>query len=496
MMPLPRRLLLRPWRWGGLAAAGLLAWFIAPAHAQLPDRPDLELDVTAYSRMVELRWSEVPTTEGRLVSNIRRNLFGPDSVRVDIVGQYTLPCDYRLRITKVPQDAGFNRRVQIRYTIAENTSAVGAPLREGTIVCTDPDVVYPFQTDIAGNLGIRIGGNVNDPEGPLGTIDATVTGLNTTSSPTVTYFAAALNSVSSLSDTLQVVVAGPVTRPVVPPLPPSVPRDTLQVTASSETFPIQDGQRISFSEGSTAPGDTLFWTAKRLFASNANMTADLQSFEGYHIWRSDLPDVNEFTLLGEIRQCESKFDLVLVDPDELEEISVRLTYDPVGGTFTFADSTVHDDFPYRYAVSTFDRGFLGNVEGLTFEGTLAESGKFYPAPRARNRTNAVYVVPNPYSESADWQEGGDRKIVFANLPTEATIRIFTLSADFVTSLRHGPGEPGSTSATSREWDLRSDAGQLIAPGIYLYNVEGVNRFGSGGTQTEGYQQSGKFMIAR
>jgi hypothetical protein len=471
---------------------------LGPARAQteLPELPTLSLDVTAGSRLVEIRWPEVPDTQGRRITGLTRGAFGADSVQVDLVGEYSLECDYRLRVTKIPQDPGFNRQVQIRYTIAENTSAIGAPLREGTVVCGQPGVVYPFQTDIAGNLGIRMGGNINPPEGPLGTVTAAVTGLNTTSSITTNYFVAALNAVSSLSDTLRVQVVGPVARPVPATLPASVPRTTLAVTSSAQTFPIQDGQTISFTDGGTAPGDTLFWTAKRLFAAGAVMTADLQAFEGYHVWRSDLPDVNDFTLLGEVRQCDSKFDFVQVDGNELETISIRLTYDPFEGLFTLADSTVHDDFPYRYAVSTFDRGFLGNEEDLTFEGPLTTSEKLYPAAQARNRSSAAYVVPNPYSERSDWQEGG-RKIVFANLPTQATIRIFTLSTDYVATLMHGPGEPGSTSGTSREWDLRTDAGRLIAPGIYLYTIEGTNRYDTGGgTQSEAYQQTGKFMIAR
>jgi hypothetical protein len=476
---------------------------LAPGTALAQDVPLPAPPVTAApsSREVVISWPEAGQTEGRIVSNVNRSTLGDSASTVTIVGSYALDCDYRLRITKLPKDPGLNRHVQLVYEITDNISGVGLALRSDTLDVYVPNQDYSFDPDIAGDLGIRFGPNVNQPTSPLGTVLVTTGGLNTSSSASQYYFATALNSVNSLSDTLRVKVAGPVVQPVPSPLPAGTVVTTLLVTTPGQAFSIQDGQTISFSDGHAAPGDTTGWTARYLFAPSGIIRADLQAFEGYHLWRSDLPDVDDFTLLGEIQQCASKHDFVLVSHDELLSTHLTLDYDSVARVFTVTDHDIHDDFPYRYAVSTFDRGFLGNPQDLTYEGERVTTEKLYPAARQRIASQKAYVVPNPYIKRSAFQEGGPR-VVFANLPTTCTIRIFTVSADYVTTLRHGPGEPGSTSPTSREWDLRSEAGKEVAPGIYLYYIDGTNRvetpLAGGGTNvvTQPFQQVGKLMIAR
>jgi len=473
----------------------------AAAGAQTLTLPLPEIAVQPSTRQVTVSWGEAEVTAGRRVSNLNTSTLGDSASTVTIVGEYTQECDYRLRITKIPRDPSFNLHVQLVYEITDNVTGVGLPIRTDTLDVYEPDVPYYFDPDIAGNLGIRFSPNVNQPMGPLGTIQVTTGGLSTSSSATRYYFCTALNTVAALSDTLLVKVVGPVPRPVPSPLPPGTLADTLSVTTAGEVFAIQNGQTISFSDGQAAPGDTTGWTSRYLFNPSGIIRADLEAFEGYHIWRSDLPNTNDFTLLGEIQQCESKRDFVLVNENELLETNVTLDYDAVNRTFTVTDHDIHDDFPYRYAVSTFDRGFLGNPEDVTFEGVLATSEKLYPARSERSAAEKAFVVPNPFIRRSAFQERGAR-VVFANLPSTCSIRIFTVSADYVTTLHHGPGEPGSTSATSREWDLRSEAGADVASGIYIYYIDGTNRaeraLPGGGTEivSQPFQQYGKFMIAR
>jgi hypothetical protein len=171
---------------------------------------------------------------------------------------------------------------------------------------------------------------------------------------------------------------------------------------------------------------------------------------------------------------------------------VDLQYDAIARHFTVIDRDVHDDFPLRYAVSTYDRGFLGNPENLTFEGPLSSTTKFYPARPTRDREEGVFVVPNPFRRASAFQESGPR-VVFANLPTECTIRIFTESAYQLATLEHGVGKPGSTSPTSREWNLRTDVGNEVVPGIYIYYVNGINRVDQG---AESFEDTGKLIIVK
>lgn len=83
----------------------------------------------------------------------------------------------------------------------------------------------------------------------------------------------------------------------------------------------------------------------------------------------------------------------------------------------------------------------------------------------------INVVPNPYMVSNAWerdislqQREPERQIRFRNLPNECTIHIFTLSGERVKTL-HKNDSSGVIS-----WDLRTESGREIAPGIYIYQV--------------------------
>jgi hypothetical protein len=90
---------------------------------------------------------------------------------------------------------------------------------------------------------------------------------------------------------------------------------------------------------------------------------------------------------------------------------------------------------------------------------------------SRNISN-IKVVPNPYVVSSLFEpEFGDlrreplRQIQFTNLPNECTIYVFSVNADLVKTLRH------SSINGTEAWDLRSESGREIAPGIYIYVVD-------------------------
>lgn len=84
----------------------------------------------------------------------------------------------------------------------------------------------------------------------------------------------------------------------------------------------------------------------------------------------------------------------------------------------------------------------------------------------------IKVVPNPYVVSSLFEpEFGElrreplRQMQFINLPTECTIYIFTIDADLIKTIEHN-------SLTGTEsWDLRTEGGREIAPGIYIYLVK-------------------------
>jgi hypothetical protein len=477
-----------------LAAAASLAG--SPAVAQLVTEPCPELcptpevSVVALSKRVEVTWPEIEPTVGR-----SRFLAGEtdepavsfsqwdfdSSSTVDIIGSYALDCDYRLTISKVPEPtARFGIVPRLRYVIRTNIQGTGAPVASDTLRVSRADSLFRFRETVAGNLGVSISSNVSQPASTLGSVPVTILGLNTSNSKFTTYEIVALNSVSSLSQGLRVRVRGP--------LQSTNPADTtLIVSAASDSIVVINGMQVSFdADGSVDMNDTVTWAAHYLFPPSATVDVDLEAFEGYHLWRSDLPDVEDFTLLGEIRQCESKFEFVLLSENEMNEIDLSLDYDPDMRVFTAVDRDVHDNFPLRYAVSTFDRAFLGNERDVTFEGPLAKTPKFYPARPERDPEAKAYVYPNPFKKSAPWEERGESRVVFENLPPACTIRVFNAAADHVATLRHGPGEPRSTSNTAMSWNLTSDRGLDLVPGIYIYYIEGAGSF----------RQTGKMIVSR
>ncbi len=86
----------------------------------------------------------------------------------------------------------------------------------------------------------------------------------------------------------------------------------------------------------------------------------------------------------------------------------------------------------------------------------------------------IAVVPNPYIEAAIWEQQpflkgrGERKLYFMNLPTECTIRIYSLNGYLLRTLVHaGSGGAGG----SERWDLTTSDGLEVASGLYVYHVD-------------------------
>ena len=86
----------------------------------------------------------------------------------------------------------------------------------------------------------------------------------------------------------------------------------------------------------------------------------------------------------------------------------------------------------------------------------------------------VRVYPNPFKAS----DGTPPLIVFDNLDPNAEVKIFTLSAHWVKSLR-------ATNGVAT-WDLRNDTGENVASGYYFYVTKAAN----------GDRARGKFALIR
>lgn len=93
---------------------------------------------------------------------------------------------------------------------------------------------------------------------------------------------------------------------------------------------------------------------------------------------------------------------------------------------------------------------------------------------ATNMDN-IYVVPNPYvgfnelepTNKLPGQSRGERRIYFENLPSQCTIRIYSLAGDPVATLNHD-----ELQENGREfWNLLNEDGFSVSYGVYIAHIE-------------------------
>lgn len=99
-------------------------------------------------------------------------------------------------------------------------------------------------------------------------------------------------------------------------------------------------------------------------------------------------------------------------------------------------------------------------------------GALVDPQRVASDITKIRVVPNPYIVASIYEpEFGElrreplRQIQFVNLPPECTIYIFTIDADLIKTIYHN-----ATNGTE-VWDLRTEGGRELAPGLYIYVVK-------------------------
>jgi hypothetical protein len=146
------------------------------------------------------------------------------------------------------------------------------------------------------------------------------------------------------------------------------------------------------------------------------------------------------------------------------------------GTFTFLGLTGTVKFDARkppkqgnlFSVSTIQPVLPNILDKFKFTIT----GSKINTAQQTSQMNKIRVVPNPYVVSSLYEsELGElrieplRQLQFINLPSKCTIYIFTVAADLVKTLYHN--SQGGTEV----WDLRTESGREIAPGVYIYAVK-------------------------
>jgi hypothetical protein len=128
--------------------------------------------------------------------------------------------------------------------------------------------------------------------------------------------------------------------------------------------------------------------------------------------------------------------------------SGAITGSAAGGDFAFAPATRPPAVPGLRAAVAY--------EGGAYDTTTAVS------------LNNVHTVPDPYYVTNSLEITANQKFLkFVNLPSQAIIRIYSVSGVLVQVLSHNdPADAGETT-----WNLRNRNNQFIASGVYFYHVE-------------------------
>jgi len=200
---------------------------------------------------------------------------------------------------------------------------------------------------------------------------------------------------------------------------------------------------------------TLNWDATAE-ASVDPLTGE-SDFEGYRVYKSRRLD-----------DAGNQVWVKVADFDKVNAIGAN-----TGLQYQYVDKDIINGYGYNYAITSYDRGAPDEGLGILESSIRAASASAFVIASGEIRATAdeIYVYPNPFVGSAEWDheftfnEPFRRKLVFANLPGECTIKIFTLSGDLVNTIENPEGESLAV------WDMISRSDQSIVSGIYLYAVE-------------------------
>ncbi|MCB2203970.1 hypothetical protein KQI65_04420 [bacterium] len=255
----------------------------------------------------------------------------------------------------------------------------------------------------------------------------------------------------------------------------------------------------------------LFWDDRS--ESSVDPISGAEDFEGYRVYRtnagSDL-DVtkvlsNSFVLAGEYDRKDNELFYNTGFQAVRLPSPIKFAGDPTEYVYGLEVPNQLNGWQYVYTVTAFDSGDpINNVQSLE-SSRLQNATRVIPGTTPEDAIDREpFVYPNPYYANALWDGDGERerKLYFANLPTRAEIRIYTMAGDLVKTMRHEAATSNGSdidwfsqysdgtqqfAGGEHAWDLITDNDQATATGLYLYTVENID---------SGEIKRGKFVIIK
>lgn len=272
------------------------------------------------------------------------------------------------------------------------------------------------------------------------------------------------------------------------------PGDTIRLTLVGEETKdtLETGVSLVFHEGVV---DT------SLLGGPAFFEVDLQTFEGFHVWRGLSPYPSEMVIIEDLSR-EDAFRGV--DMDSLYFLEWPQLDSGGRPYFEWVDENVFVGFTYYYHVTTYDRGYFkgqflynkidnficdeeccdeeceaqGNPDNLPLCSEALDCSDVAKVVTImvppQSDLQRIYTVPNPFrtGTSADtspyYHNFPDNSIKFFNMPAEADLKIYTVAGDLVWEVHHSSLDGSGGVIT---WDTNNKHGQQVGSGVYIYRVE-------------------------
>ncbi len=282
------------------------------------------------------------------------------------------------------------------------------------------------------------------------------------------------------------------------------------------------GGRFLLPSPPDAPKDTIiardnsidiYWTANAE-RSQDRLTRE-RDFEGYRIYGSkfayDVTPQNTESVLDTMAQWDIKGNNIFAD-NGFASIKMPQPWIVGQDTFVYKYSirNVPNGWQQQIGITAFDRGDPASSlesEESSLQTTLRS---VFPGKEANANLadNKPFVYPNPYYLTANWEgpattgASTNRKLLFANLPARAKIRILNASGDLIDELDHDQSYNGADinwfrtktetdkttmSGGEHAWDILSKYTQIVAGGLYLFTVE---------DKDSGKTFAGKFAVVK
>ncbi|MGQ9705814.1 MAG: hypothetical protein ACUVWP_02260 [bacterium] len=145
----------------------------------------------------------------------------------------------------------------------------------------------------------------------------------------------------------------------------------------------------------------------------------------------------------------------------------------------WTEHKIKNGFRYYYAIVAYDFGTDRHEEDIYVEpvvgGKIENQSSTVPSPGKSEKLENVWVVPNPYIGSADWEGWApslvrENKIAFMNLPEVCTIDIYTLAGDWVDRIEHNDVKYGVAYWDLSNYSRTGRPGLKIASGVYIFRI--------------------------